>query len=51
MSRRCRRWLSPSDITSPLPISALARPKLRPFSSFLASPTSACLMASGLFST
>ncbi len=40
----------PSAITRPLPISRLARPKLRPFSSFLAWPTSACLRASGLFS-
>ena len=51
MSRRCRWWSSPSAITSPLPISRLARPKLSPFSSFLACPTSASLMAAGLFST
>jgi hypothetical protein len=39
------------DITSALPISRLARPKFRPLPSFLASPTSACLMTLGLFST
>ncbi len=51
MRRRCRRWYSPPDSTSPLPISCLVRPKSMPFSSFLAWLTSACLMTSGLFST
>jgi hypothetical protein len=36
-------------MTRPLPISRPARPKLMPFSSFLAWPTSACRIASGLF--
>src|SRR5487761_371434 len=49
--RRCRWWKPPSDSTSPLPISRLARPNWMPFSSFLASFTSACLMESGLLST
>ncbi len=50
MRRRCRWWYSPDDSTRPLPISCPTRPKLMPFSSFLAWLTSACLMTSGLFS-